>query len=166
MFTTQCIIETGWSFCSLFIYWYELCRFSFAVFIQWERIIFWNLITKTSRSSIFWQKGYQDSILVSFTATPPSITAATHNGEQIFSPLSSKRKGFATKLCSSFGVTYQKMRHVGMKRRALKSKQDYSFWSCTKRRKLFSTFNDSIKFSLQKWIIYRPCVIQSPIAND
>ena len=32
------------------------------------------------------KKGYQGAFLVSFTATPPSITTAIHTGEQISSP--------------------------------------------------------------------------------
>ena len=50
-----------------------------------------------------------------------------------------------------------------MKWRALKSKQDCQFWSCAKVRKVFSKMNDSVNYSLQKWIIYLPHVIQSPI---
>ena len=53
-----------------------------------------------------------------------------------------------------------------MKIRALKAKQDFSFWSYAKRRKVFSKINDSDKSSLQKEIIYRPNVIQSPNEND
>ena len=73
----------------------------------------------------FVKKGYHDAGLVSITATPPIITTDTHNGEQIPSPLSSKRKMFAGNLCSSFGGTYRKIHDVGMKWRALKSKQDF-----------------------------------------
>ena len=53
----------------------------------------------------FDKKCYQDAVLVSFTATPPDITTVTHTGERIYSPSSSKSKGYPTKLRSSFGVT-------------------------------------------------------------
>ena len=52
-----------------------------------------------------------------------------------------------------------------MKRRELKAKADFSFWSSTKRRKGFSKTNDSAKFSLQKCIICHPRLIQYPIVN-
>ena len=42
----------------------------------------------------------------------------------------------------------------------------FSFWSSEKRRKGFLKINDSVKYSLQRWKIYHPCVIQSPIEND
>ena len=54
--TTPCILEPGWTCCSLLIYWSEWCRFYFAVFIQCRRFIFWIIITKKARSSKFWQK--------------------------------------------------------------------------------------------------------------
>ena len=50
----------------------------------------------------------QDAVPVSSTATPPNITLYIYTGEQIYSPLSIKRKGFLTKLCSYFGVSYRK----------------------------------------------------------
>ena len=53
-----------------------------------------------------------------------------------------------------------------MKRRSLKSKQYFSFWSSAKHRKGFSKINDSVKSSLQKWIISHPHVIQYAITND
>ena len=55
---------------------------------------------------------------------------------------------------------------IGMKRRALKAKYVYSFWSSAKRRKGFSKINDTFKYELQKWIISRIHVNPSPIAND
>ena len=76
--TNQFILESGWTCCSLFVYWSEWCVFYLTVFIQWKTFIFWNVITKKSRSSKFWQKGYQDSVLVSFTATTPNITPTIH----------------------------------------------------------------------------------------
>ena len=72
----------------------------------------------------FDQNNNQDAVLLSFTETLPNITTDTHTREQISSPLSSKRKYFATKLCSSFGVNYQKICDVVMKRQSLKSKDD------------------------------------------
>ena len=53
-----------------------------------------------------------------------------------------------------------------MKQRALKAKGDCSFWSSTKRRKEFSKINDGVKYSFQKWIIYHPHVIKSPIEKS
>ena len=76
------------------------------------------------------------------------------------------REDFSTKLRSSFGATYWKIRDAGMSRRALKSEQDCSFWSSEKLRKVFSKNYDSVKSSLQKWITYHPHVIKSPIVND
>ena len=52
-----------------------------------------------------------------------------------------------------------------MKRRELKAKAGFSFWSSTKRRKGFSKINDSAKSSLQKCIICHPRLIQYPIVN-
>ena len=48
----------------------------------------------------------------------------------------------------------------------MKAKQDCSLWSSEKRRKLFSKINDSVKYSLQKWITYHQYVIKYPISND
>ena len=80
--------------------------------------------------------------------------------------MSSNRKGFSKILYSLFGVTYRKIGGVGIKWWALKAKFDCSFWSSTKRCKGFKKINDSVKSSLQKWIIYHPQIIQPPIAND
>ena len=55
---------------------------------------------------------------------------------------------------------------VGMKWQALKYKQDCSFLSPAKFRKIFSKINDIIKSSLLKWIICHTHLIQSPISND
>ena len=52
-----------------------------------------------------------------------------------------------------------------MKGQALKAKDDSSFWSSAKRRNLFFKINDSVKYSLQKWIIYHLHVIKYPIVN-
>ena len=82
-------------------------------------------------------KNYQDAVLVSCTVRPYNITTAIYTEEKIYSPYSDKRKGFATKLSSSFGVTYRKIRDVGMKQRALKAKQNISFWSSAKRHYFF-----------------------------
>ena len=94
-----------------------------------KRLLYETSSPKKHGQVSFDKKGYQDAVLFSFTATPPTITTVIHTGEQISSPFSSKRKGFDTKLCSSFGVTYWKVCDVGMKRRALKAKQNCSFWS-------------------------------------
>ena len=53
-----------------------------------------------------------------------------------------------------------------MKWQALKYKQDCSFLSPAKFRKIFSKINDIIKSSLLKWIICHTHLIQSPISND
>ena len=53
-----------------------------------------------------------------------------------------------------------------MKWKALKAKQDCEFWSSTRRCKGFSKTNDSVKYSIQNWIIYHPHVIKYPISND
>ena len=52
-----------------------------------------------------------------------------------------------------------------MKRRALKSNDNSSFWSSAKRHKVFTKIDNSVKSSLQKWIIYHTHLIQSPIKN-
>ena len=137
------------------------------MFIQCRTFIFWNAITKTSRSGKFLQKGYQDAVLVSFTATPPNITIDNHTGGGgVSSLLSIKRKYISKKIYSSFGVTYREVRDFGMKFRALEAKDDCSFWSSGKRRKGFSKINNSVNSSLQRWIIYHPRIIQYPIEND
>ena len=76
---------------------------------------------------------------MSFTATLPAITASTHTGKQISTPSTNKRKVFATRLRSSFVVTYRKLFDVGMKRQVLKAKQGCSFWS-RKNRHLMLKF--------------------------
>ena len=48
----------------------------------------------------FDKKGYQDALLVLFTATTLAITTDTQTGERIYSPKPNTRKGFSTKLCS------------------------------------------------------------------
>ena len=53
-----------------------------------------------------------------------------------------------------------------MKWRALKARYDCSFLSSAKRCEQFSKINNSVKSSLQKWIISHPRVIQSTISND
>ena len=90
-------------------------------------------------------KNYQDAVLVSCTVRPYNITTAIYTEEKIYSPYSDKRKGFATKLSSSFGVYYRNVFDVGMKWRALKSKDDCSFWLSVKLFKGFSKINDSSK---------------------
>ena len=109
---------------------------------------------------------YQYEALFSFNETPRTINTATKIGEQISFPSSRENKGFSTKLRSSFGVIYQKIGDVGMKMRELKANEDCSFWSSAKRHKGFPKINDTVNYSIQKWIIYHPSVIQSPIAND
>ena len=52
-----------------------------------------------------------------------------------------------------------------MKQGALKAKYDCSFWSSEKCRKGFLKINDTVKYILQNWIIYRPHVIPYPMAN-
>ena len=82
IWTTVCstpfILEPGLNFWSLFIYWSELCRFKFAVFIQCEAFILWKVVTKKARSGKFWQKSYHDEVLVSFTTIPPFIQTDNH----------------------------------------------------------------------------------------
>ena len=53
-----------------------------------------------------------------------------------------------------------------MKRRALKDKKYFSFWSSEKCCKVFSNINDGFNSSLWKCLIYLPHVIPSPIASD
>ena len=53
-----------------------------------------------------------------------------------------------------------------MKRQALNAQQDCSFWLYATCCEAFLKTNDSVKSSLQKWIIYNSYVIQSTIAND
>ena len=105
----------------------------------------------------FDKRGYLDAVLVSFTATPPEINTPT---------FSSKRKGFAIKLRSSFVVTYRKISDVGMKLRSLKDKDYCSFCSSTKCGKGLSKINNSVKSFLQRWIISHPHVIQYTIASS
>ena len=53
-----------------------------------------------------------------------------------------------------------------MKRRALKDKKDFSFWSSEKCCKVFSNINDGFNSSLWKCLIYLPHVIPYTIASD
>ena len=48
-------------------------------------------------------------------------TLFSETWKEKYSPFSSKRKGFVTKLFSTFVATYRKVCDVGMKRRALKA---------------------------------------------
>ena len=80
-----------------------------------KNVYFLKFINKKARSSKLGQKGYQDVVIVLFTSTPSVINTATNPGEKRPSTSSSKRKHFLTKLCSLFGVTYRKIRYVGMK---------------------------------------------------
>ena len=76
----------------------------------------------------FDKKGYQDSVLASFTTTPHAITTANNAREQIYPSSSISRKGFTATLHSSFGVTYQTICDVGIKRLELKAKDYCSLW--------------------------------------
>ena len=53
-----------------------------------------------------------------------------------------------------------------MKWKALKDKEDCSFWSSTNCCKYVSNTIDSVKSAYQKWIISHPHVIHFPIAYD
>ena len=90
-----------------------------------SKCLFFETLSPNNHSQVSLDnKGYQYEVLVSFTATLPTITTVTHRGK-ISSLLSSMRKGSDTKLRSSFGVTYRKIRDVGMKGRALKAKHNF-----------------------------------------
>ena len=52
-----------------------------------------------------------------------------------------------------------------MKRQVLKAKAGCSFWSYAKYCKGLKKINDSVKSSLQRWIIPHPHVIKSPMKN-
>ena len=52
-----------------------------------------------------------------------------------------------------------------MNRRALKAKDYCLFWSSSKCCKGFSKINDNVNSLVQKWIIFHPRVIPSPIEN-
>ena len=97
-----------------------------SVYIQYKKIFSETVSSKNHGQVSFNKKIYYDAILVLFTATPYFITTSTNTGEKIFSPSSNMRKVFATKLHSSFGVTYHNIRYIGTKRWALNDKQ-YSF---------------------------------------
>ena len=92
-----------------------------------KSLFFETLSPKNHGQVSFGKKGYQDSVLASFTTTPHAITTANNAREQIYPSSSISRKGFTATLHSSFGVTYQKMRDVGMRRQALKAKNKFSF---------------------------------------
>ena len=47
----------------------------------------------------------------------------------------------------------------------MKDKEDCHIWLSEKCHKCFSNINDSVKYYPQKRILYRPYLIQSPIAN-
>ena len=110
--------------------------------------------------------GYYDSLLVLFATTPPSIYIDAHTGEDISYPLIKVRNYLSTTLHYPFVVSHHKICDVGPKLRALKAKQDSSFWSSVKYLKLFSKIDDLVKYFLQKLILSHPHLIQYPIAND
>ena len=51
-----------------------------------KRLFYETLSPKNHGQVIFDKKGYQDAVLVSFTATSPAITTSTHTGKQISYP--------------------------------------------------------------------------------
>ena len=83
---TPYILEPGLTFWSLFMYWSELCRFKFAVFIQCEAFIFWNFFTENHGQVSFDKKSYQGEVLVSCTATPSFIEIDNHTRYEMYSP--------------------------------------------------------------------------------
>ena len=66
-------------------------------------ILFSETLPKSHVQVSLYKKGYQDEIIVSFTATPPEITPDTHIGEKISSTSSNTRNNFPAKLRSSDG---------------------------------------------------------------
>ena len=95
--STPFIPETGWNYCSTFIYFSDRWLFKLTLYIQWKIFIFWNSATKNHGQVSLYKKGYQYALLVSLTKTPPDITTATHIGEEISSLASNIRKVFAKK---------------------------------------------------------------------
>ena len=56
---------------------------------------FSEMLSPKNHSQVsFDKKGYQDTVLVSFTATTPAITTNIHNGKHISFPSSMNRKDF------------------------------------------------------------------------
>ena len=90
-FEQQCVIpnalsnqdetSSNYSFIGLNDAYFNSRCFSNAIFLFSE-----TLPPKHHGQVSFDKKGYQDAVLVSFTATPPNITTAINNGEQIHYP--------------------------------------------------------------------------------
>ena len=107
-------------------------------FISNTKRLFFETVSPKKHGKVYLnRKGYQDALFVSFTATPYNITTYMYTGVNLYSTSSNVRNGFATRLCSSFGVSYQINLNVGMKWRALKARQVFLFWSSEKRCKGF-----------------------------
>ena len=135
------------------------------MFTQWKKFIFWNVITKKEQSSKFYRKGYHGAVLFLFTATPPVITIATHNGKHIYPPSSSNRKGFTKKYIHCLVILTRKLVMLERNGGHWKLKTIVHFGHMQNVVKYFQKYG-SLKSSLHKWIIYHHRVIQSPIKND
>ena len=83
--------------------------FNLHCILNLNHLFYENLSSKNHGQVFFYRKGYQYTLLFSFTATPPSITKFTHKGEQIYSTLPNLCGLFCKKLCSSFGVSYRQI---------------------------------------------------------
>ena len=135
------------------------------MFIQCTTFIFWNFITQKTVKYVLTKRlsGFSPSFIYCNTACHDHSYSFWR---KISSPYSSKREGSSAKLHSEFGVTYLKIHDVWMKRRALKAKEDFSFWSSAKICKGLSKIIDGVKSFLQRGIICHPRLIQSPISNN
>ena len=67
------------------------------------------------------------ALLVSFTATLPAITTATHTGENSLLHIEIYGRVIPQSCSHNFVCSYRKICDVGMKRRAMKAKEDRFF---------------------------------------
>ena len=114
----------------------------------------------------FNKKDYQDAVLVFKTATPHNTTTSTHTGGKKYSSSSNKKESCSQKNNFIVWSYLLEICYAGMKRRALKAKDDCSFWLSEKHRKGFSKINNGLQSSLHVCIISHPRLIQSLITND
>ena len=98
--------------------------------------LFSKILSPKKHSQVNFDKlrspGFSPSFIYCNTAYHYHIYS--HWGTNILS-IVNEEEMFSTKLLSSFGVSYQKIRDVRIKRKALKSIDDRSFWSSEKCRK-------------------------------
>ena len=78
-----------------------------------KKLIFLKSTTKIHGQACLYRKGYQDSLILFFTETPPDIATDTKTDEKMPYSTSKILNVSPTKLQFSFGVLYQTVCGVG-----------------------------------------------------